>query len=70
MKNQIQSLLSREMTRKEFLSTVATGALVLVGGQLAQNAILNQPSKPSGYGSFPYGGGKKDILSGIGSKSS
>ena len=69
MKNQIQSLLNKEMTRKEFLSTVATGVLILVGGQLAQNALLDLPSKQTGYGSSPYGGGTKNLFAQVNNKS-
>lgn len=70
MKNQIQNLLSKEMSRQEFLSTVATGALILVGGQLAQNALFNnQPSKRSGYGSSPYGGGTGNVFTHVNNKS-
>lgn len=60
MKNDLNSLLAKEMDRKEFLKHVGIGLVALTGASALLNA-LNGVSAPrrrtAGYGSSAYGGG-------------
>lgn len=62
VKAQINELLSKEMSRKEFLQHIGSGMLVLFGISGLMKALLQQQpktaSRPSstGYGSSAYGG--------------
>lgn len=60
MREQIDELLSKEMSRKEFLQHVGSGLLILFGISGLINAL--QPKKTGrsmGYGSSAYGGQKR-----------
>lgn len=66
-KEQIQNLLSREMTRKEFLATLGLGIASIVGmGAIIRMLFNNKTSRSAaqsrestlGYGSSAYGGNK------------
>lgn len=60
MKDQIEQLFSKEMTRKEFLQHVGAAALVVLGVSGLVNAL--QPkhhARTLGYGASAYGGQKK-----------
>lgn len=63
MTKQLSTLLQKEMTRKEFLTTVAIGAGTALGfGSIIKlfSGQQQQPQMPigAGYGSGPYGGSK------------
>lgn len=61
IKAQIDELLSKEMSRKEFLQHIGSGMLVLFGISGLMKALLqtqpkiNRPTS-AGYGSSAYGG--------------
>lgn len=62
MQKQINSIMQKEMTRKEFLATVGFGVATLFGAGavirlLTGKQLGQQPSMA--YGSSVYGGGKK-----------
>lgn len=61
MRDQIDQLFAKEMTRKEFLQHVGSGILILFGISGLIKAFTQQPSKQSGfgYGVSAYGGAKK-----------
>lgn len=62
MKDHIENILNREMTRKEFLQHVGSGMLVLFGITSLIKAITGQSNKGTikqqgaAYGSSVYGG--------------
>lgn len=63
MKDQLASLISKEMDRKEFIRVIGVGALLLVGGGAIMTALSHLTgAKPGmqqvgdGYGSSAYGG--------------
>lgn len=61
MKTQLNDLLSREMSRKEFLQYIGSGVLVLFGVSGLMRALLQLQPKSSravgmSYGSSAYGG--------------
>jgi len=60
MKDQIEALFNKEMTRKEFLQHVASALLILFGISGLINAL--QPKRQTqtmGYGASAYGGTKR-----------
>jgi len=63
IRDQIDELFSKEMTRKEFLQHVGSGMLILFGISGLLSALTQ--SKPTqrqpslGYGASAYGGNKK-----------
>lgn len=61
MKNELDKLFAKEMTRKEFLRYIGSAFLFAVGvGGLLKNLKLSSPSVAQmGYGSSPYGGSTK-----------
>ena len=62
MKNEIDSLLQKEMDRKAFLKHVGAGFIALTGIAALLKTLngVGQPNRPSvGYGSSTYGGNKK-----------
>lgn len=63
MKDQLATLLSKEMDRKEFIRFVGVGAMLLVGGGAIMTALSHLSGTKSsaqrtgyGYGSSAYGG--------------
>jgi hypothetical protein len=65
MNKQIDTLLQKQMTRKEFLATLGFGAASVMGfstviKMLTGKSVEHHVFKTSGYGygSSPYGGGK------------
>ncbi|HEU0266368.1 MAG TPA: hypothetical protein VFQ70_01965 [Candidatus Saccharimonadaceae bacterium] len=62
MKDQLASLLGKEMDRKEFLRVIGVGAMLLVGGSAILSALSHLTgTKPGvqsngGYGASAYGG--------------
>lgn len=60
MKNQLQTLLSKDMSRKEFLQHVGAGVLVLFGVSGLLRALTQGSSSTRGadleYGGSVYGG--------------
>ncbi len=64
MQKQIQSILSQEMNRREFLGYIGAAFLAVVGVSNIVRALMNHQTKTvtyrqtvsSGYGSSPYGG--------------
>ena len=61
MREQIDELFNKEMTRKEFLQHVGAGILVLFGVSGLLKALTQQQTRKQGmgYGSSAYGGSKK-----------
>lgn len=61
MRNELDKLFAKEMTRKEFLRYIGSAFLFAVGvGGLLKNLKLSSPGVAQmGYGSSPYGGGTK-----------
>ena len=64
MKDQLASLLSKEMDRKEFIRVIGVGAMLLVGGGAIMTALGHlSGAKPgvkgAGYGSSAYGGDRR-----------
>jgi hypothetical protein len=63
MRDQIDALLSKEMSRKEFLQHIGSGFLILFGISGLLRALTQQhtPSRGqgTGYGSSAYGGAKR-----------
>lgn len=62
MKNEIDSLLQKEMDRKDFLKHVGLGFVALTGIAALIKTLngVGQPNRQSaGYGSSTYGGSKK-----------
>lgn len=62
MRDQIDQLFAKEMTRKDFLQHVGSGMLILFGiSGLIKAFTSHQPSKQTGfgYGASTYGGFKK-----------
>lgn len=63
MKNQIQELLQKDMSRHEFLATMGMGLVAMLGLTSALKFLLDTPTMTSGrsrnqsngYGSSPYG---------------
>ncbi len=65
MKSQINQLMTKEMTRKEFLQHVGAGALIVLGISGLLSALLKTQKKEQvgmGYGSNVYGGRKSSLL--------
>jgi len=65
MKEQIDQLLHKEMSRKEFLQHIVSAALILFGISGILKALLQQQGKQgrsmsAGYGSSAYGGAKNN----------
>jgi hypothetical protein len=62
MQSNIESLLSKEMDRKEFIKVVAAGLVSVVGLGAIGGLIAPSKSKGStnGYGSSAYGGFKNN----------
>ena len=59
MKNQLDALLSKQMTRKEFLQHVGAALLILLGISQLLHALQTKPqgrSQTAGYGASAYGG--------------
>lgn len=61
MKDQLQTLLEKEMSRKEFLQHVGAALLVLFGvsgliSSLTGRPTQTQQTQDMGYGSSVYGG--------------
>lgn len=62
IKQQISSLLEKEMDRTDFLKHVGVAAITLIGIPVIIKTLSTvgtstvQPSKSSGYGSSAYGG--------------
>lgn len=59
----IKKLMQKEMTRKEFLTTLAFGVATLIGlssllGILGKTNPWDRQNSALGYGNGPYGGGK------------
>lgn len=62
MKDQIDQLFAKEMTRKEFLQHIGSAMLILFGISGLLKALTSQSTKREnsfGYGSSAYGGLKK-----------
>ena len=63
MKNELDSLLQKEMDRKSFLKHVAIGFAAMTGVAAAIKTLngfgSNSRSQSLGYGSSTYGGSKK-----------
>ena len=63
MKNQLEQLFSKEMTRKEFLQHIGAAAMVVFGISGLVNALQpkaqNSRVSGMGYGASAYGGAKK-----------
>jgi hypothetical protein len=65
MHKQLNSLVKKEMTRKEFVATLGFGAATVMGfGSVlkllgAGSHNTKQHAVSGGYGSSPYGGGKE-----------
>ncbi len=60
MRNELDALLSKRMTRKEFLQHIGSVLLVVVGAGALLSAFKPQhKSYGSGYGSSSYGGTRK-----------
>lgn len=66
MKNDLNSLLQKEMDRKEFLKLVGVGLVAMTGAasllktlSLIGSGSGGQAARSLGYGSSPYGGNKK-----------
>lgn len=62
MKNEMQELFSKEMTRKEFLQHIGAALLIMLGISGLIKALLGQQKQPSstvGYGVSAYGGIKR-----------
>ena len=63
MKDQLNSLLTKEMDRKDFVKTLGVGAMLVLGGGLVLNALgkmngsgAKTTASTFGYGSSAYGG--------------
>ena len=59
MREQIDELFGKEMSRKEFLQHIGSGLLILFGISGLLKALLQQPKAQSrgvGYGASAYGG--------------
>lgn len=60
MHKQIDVLMQREMTRKEFMATLGIGAATLMGFgsimRLFKPSTASSSSQSKGYGSSSYGG--------------
>lgn len=56
MREQIDELFSREMTRKEFLQHVGSGILILLGISGMLRALTQPKGRSQGYGHSAYGG--------------
>jgi len=60
IKDQIDSLLNQEMSRKEFLQRIGSGILIFIGVGGVLKALAGQQSRGrisnNGYGSSAYGG--------------
>ncbi|HTE22190.1 MAG TPA: hypothetical protein VK674_04055 [Candidatus Limnocylindria bacterium] len=64
MREQIDELFNKEMSRKEFLQHIVSGLLILFGMSGVIKALTQQSGHPGrraigGYGSSAYGGMKK-----------
>lgn len=63
MKAQINALLNKEMTRKEFVQHIGAALLILIGISGLVNALLKQGGgtrrSTIGYGASAYGGAKR-----------
>lgn len=64
MRDQIDTLFNKEMTRKEFLQHVGSGILILFGISGLLNALAGQQksgqrTQSMGYGTSAYGGTSK-----------
>lgn len=66
MQKQLNSIMQKEMTRKEFLATVGFGVATLFGAGAVirlltgkQQAAIGQQQPSLAYGSNVYGGGRK-----------
>lgn len=59
---QLQGLMQKEMSRKEFLATIGLGIVTVMGFSTLVNTLMgknNQQQTNVGYGSSPYGGTKR-----------
>ena len=60
---QLQGLMQKEMSRKEFLATIGLGIVTVMGFSTLVNTLMgsknNQQQTNAGYGSNPYGGAKR-----------
>ena len=60
---QLQGLMQKEMSRKEFLATIGLGIVTVMGFSTLVNTLMgsknNQQQANAGYGSNPYGGTKR-----------
>jgi len=60
---QLQGLMQKEMSRKEFLATIGLGIVTVMGFSTLVNTLMgsknNQQQANVGYGSNPYGGTKR-----------
>ena len=62
MREQIDELFGKEMSRKEFLQHVGSGLLIIFGISGLLKALTQQPkaqSRSTGYGVSAYGGARK-----------
>jgi hypothetical protein len=57
----IESILSQELDRREFLARVGATALTLlgIGGIIRAMTSSHSPVRTKGYGATPYGGDRK-----------
>lgn len=59
---QLQGLMQKEMSRKEFLATLGLGIVSIMGFSTLINALMGKQQNQNtsvGYGSSPYGGVKR-----------
>lgn len=65
MKAQIDALLNKEMTRKEFLQHIGAAFLILIGISGLVSALLKQQGgsrrQTAGYGVSAYGGARRQL---------
>lgn len=55
MNKALNTLLQKEMTRKEFLATLGLGVASLLGFSSVIRLLNSHHSQANGYGSHPYG---------------
>ncbi len=61
MNKHLETLMQKEMTRKEFLATLGLGIATVLGFGSLLKLLTGKSSihnTPSGYGSSTYGGGR------------
>lgn len=61
---QLQKLFDKPMNRREFLAHIGAGAMIVLGISGLLKSLLELGHRPKahviqGFGSSPYGGGKK-----------